>query len=134
MDQGPLVSDEIDAGAELVREFDKSIHGPVEVAFWLKSAESDYRYLYIASKHVHERNLWSAYAEIVKLIYRKRSPFLDPFRVKLLNANDTLARAAIEVNENFPAPIGTRLGGIMFGGRYVDDVYIYPSPLPAEVS
>jgi hypothetical protein len=39
--------EEIDAGAELVREFEK--YAPVTVAFWLKESDDEHRHLYIAS-------------------------------------------------------------------------------------
>jgi hypothetical protein len=37
MDQGQLVSEEIDAGAELVRRLDQYV--PVKAAFWVKDSE-----------------------------------------------------------------------------------------------
>ena len=37
MDQGQLVSEEIDAGAELVRRLDRYV--PVKAAFWVKDSE-----------------------------------------------------------------------------------------------
>jgi len=121
--------DEINAGAELVREFDK--YEPVKVAFWLKAGDDEYRYLYIASEGIEAGNKTAAYIEVLRLADKIQSPFLDPFRVKLLTAKDPLAEAAAEVNERFAGRMATRFGGRSFGGVSVDDVYIYPSPLPA---
>jgi hypothetical protein len=117
--------EEIDAGAELVREFDK--YAPVKAAFWLKAGDEDYRYLYIASEQIDGANIDVAYGEVLRLADKIASPFLDPFRVKLLNASDPLAKAAAEVNERFAGRMATRFGGRSFGGVSVDDVYIYPS-------
>ncbi|MBL8800174.1 MAG: hypothetical protein JNM56_40200 [Planctomycetia bacterium] len=131
MDQGPLVMEEIDAGAELVRAFDK--YAPVEVAFWLKASDEEQRYLYIASDQIKDTNLGAAYGEVLRLAQRLSSPYLDPFRVKLISAANPLAQAATEIHRRFPGRLATRFGGRLWGRVSVDDVYIYPSPLPATV-
>src|SRR5947207_15032852 len=100
MDQGPLVIEEIDAGAELVREFDK--YKPIKVAFWLKASDDEHRYLYIASEQINDTNVGVAYREVLRLANQMQSPYLDPFRVKLISAEDPLANAAAEINRRFP--------------------------------
>ena len=131
MDQGPLVTEEIEAGAELAREFDK--YEPVKVAFWLKASDDDHRFLYIASERIDDTNFDVAYGEILRLAQKMQSTWLDPFRVKLINGGDPLSRAALAIHQRFPGRLATRFGGNMFGGVSVDDVYIYPSPLPAAL-
>lgn len=123
--------EETDAGADLVREFDK-FH-PVKAAFWLKASDEVHRYLYIASDSIDDTNFDVAYGEVLRLVDKQRSPYLDPFRVKLISADDPLSKAALEIHQRFPGPMATRFGGKSFGGLNVDDVYIYPSPLPAAV-
>jgi hypothetical protein len=132
MDQGPLVTEEIEAGAELVREFDK--YEPVKVAFWLKASDEDHRFLYIASEHINDTNFAVAYGEVLRLSDKLHSIYLDPFRVKLIGADDPLARAAVEIHQRFAGHTAARIGGKVFGGISIDDAYIYPSPLPACVS
>lgn len=132
MDQGPLVIQEIDAGEELVRAFDK--YEPVKAAFWVKASDEEHRYLYIASDGINDTNFDVAYGEVLRLASKMQSPYLDPFRVKLISAEDPLAKAAVALNERYPGPARTRFGGKSFGGISVDDVYIYPSPLPAAAS
>jgi hypothetical protein len=129
MDQSALVIEEIDAGADFLREFDK--YEPVKAAFWLKSSDEDSRYLYIASERIDDKNFDVAYGEVLRLANQLRSPYLDPFRVKLINIDDPLAKAATDVLTRYPGRMPTRYGGKSFGGTSVDDVYIYPSPLPA---
>ena len=131
MDQGPLVIQEMNAGAELAREFDK--YQPVKVAFWLKASDDAYRHLYIASEQINDANIDLAYGEVVRLASKIESPFFDVFQVKLISAEKPLAKAAYELRERFPSRMGNRLRGTLFGGRMIDDVYIYPSPLPAAV-
>jgi hypothetical protein len=130
MDQGPLVSEETEAGADLVREFNN--YAPVDVAFWLKQSDDDFRYLYIASKGIEANNLHLAYKEMLRLANKIQSPYLDPFRVKLIDSENPLAKAALEIRRHYPGPMATRLGGGRpFGGISIADGYIYPSPIPS---
>jgi hypothetical protein len=62
-----------------------------------------------------------------------QSIWLDPFRVKLIPGDDPLAVAAASMLQRFPGPLPTRIGGGRFDGVTVDDVYIYPAPLPTTV-
>ncbi len=125
MDQEPLVSEEIDAGAELVRQLDKYV--PVKAAFWLKDSEEGQWYLYVASDEINDRNLDVVYGEVLRLAGQMASPDLDPFRVKLIPAGDPLAQAALDIHRRYPRPMATRFGGKSFGGMSVDGVYLYPA-------
>ncbi len=127
MDHGPLVEKEADAGAELVRELDKVY--PVKAAFWLKASDEEQRHLYIASESIDGATIVAAYREVLRLAKTLKSDGLDPFRVKLIGAQNPLAEAAMEINNRFPGTMATRLGGTTFGGISVDDVYIYPPAL-----
>jgi hypothetical protein len=127
MDQGPLVIEEIEAGAQLVREFDR--YAPVKAAFWLKASDEDQRYLYLASDRIDDTNFDLAYGEVLRVAGEIQSPYLDPFRVMVISGDDPLALAAAELNNRFPGRLPTRFGGTRFGGLTVDDVYIYPSPI-----
>jgi len=131
MDTWSLVIEEIDAGAKLAREFEK--FKPVKVAFWLKASDEDHRYLYIASDGIDDTNFDLAYGEVLRLATKMHSIYLDPFRVKVISADDPLAKAAMDIHDRFPGRMATRFGGKSFGGISVDDVYIYSSPLPAPV-
>jgi len=129
MDQGPLVNEEIDAGLKLALGFNE--YQPVKAAFWLKAVDEQNRFLYIVSEQINDENYDVAYGEVLRLAGKIRSPYLDPFRVKIVNAEDPLAKAAVEINERFPGQIATRFRGKYFGDTGIDDVYIYASPLPA---
>ena len=125
MDQGPLVIEETEAGAELVRRLDKSI--PIKAAFWVKDSEEGQWYLYIASDQINDKNLDLAYAEVLRLAWEMSSPYLDPFQVKLIPISDPLAQAALDFHSRYPGTMATRFGGGNFGGMGVDGVYIYPA-------
>ncbi len=131
MDQDSLVMEVIDAGAELAREFNN--YNVVKVAFWLKASDDEHRYLYIASDQINDSNFDLAYGEVLRLTSMMNSIYLDPFRVKVIGADDPLAKAAVEILKRFPGRLPTRFGGTMFGGVFVDEVYIYPYPLSSPV-
>lgn len=123
MDQSPLVSEETDAGAELIQAFDKSYQ--VKAAFWLKASDDDYRYLYIASDAIDDSNVGTAYGDVLRLVSQMQTPYLDPFRVKLISGNDPLTLAAIQ--KRSAGRFRTRVGSGIFGGLSVDDVFLYPA-------
>ncbi|OJW08363.1 MAG: hypothetical protein BGO49_13275 [Planctomycetales bacterium 71-10] len=119
------MSEEIQAGERLLREFDA--YEPVHVAFWMRKSDEDERYLYIASDRINSGNIDVAYSEALRVAQKLGSPYMNPFRIKLINSSDRLARAAIVERDRFPAPLPARLGGKSFGGVDAADVYIYPA-------
>src|SRR4051812_10810904 len=125
MDQDALVTEAIDAGAALIAEFDKFM--PVEVALWLRPAESSQWYLYIASPQIRDVSLDQGYREVLRLAGRMPDPGLDPFQVKLIPSDAPLARASLEIRRRFPGSRPTRLGHKYLGGIVAEEVYIYPS-------
>jgi hypothetical protein len=131
MAESSLVTEEIDAAAQLVSAFGNQ--RPVKAAFWLKGADDHQRYLYIASDAIDVGNLFDAYLEVGRIARAMQSPWLDPLRVKLIAGDDPLALAATNILKKFPSPLPTRIAGGRFGDVTVDDVYIYPPSLPATV-
>ena len=128
MDREPLVIEQKDAGRRFLAEFHK--HYPVQAAFWLLESEATRWYLYVASDQITDDNFDVAYGEVMKVSETIRDPWFDPFRVKLIGADDPLARAALDVLRSYPGSLATNFNGTRFGGVSVDGVYIYPSPLP----
>lgn len=130
MAQNLLLREQIDAGAELVREF--HTYMPVRAAFWLTIPEDYYRYLYIATEGVDEGKLDLGYDEVLRLGQAMNSIYLDPFHVKLIGTQDSLAKAAVAKNERSDSEaLGTRMGSHMFGGVFIEDGFLYPVNLQA---
>ncbi len=132
MDQGPLVIEQIDAGSRFLREFQKYI--PVDVAFWLKESDDGDYSLYVASDQITDDNFDIAYGEVLQIGRRLRDPMFDPFQVKLIGTDDPLAKAALEINRRYPGPCPTRFHGKAFAGQVVEEVYIYPAPVPVPTA
>jgi hypothetical protein len=100
------------------------------VAFWLKEGEEGEWSLYVASDQITDDNFDVAYGEVLRIAGQLRDPPFDPFQVKLVGADDPLAKAALDINRRYPGPVATRFHGKVFGGLPVEEVYIYPSPIP----
>lgn len=131
MGQELLVSEQIDAGDRFVRDFNDYV--PVSVACWVNPTESDNLFLYIASDEISDSNIDVAYGEVLRRLGAKRSQWLDPFQIKLLNSSDPIARDAIQIRDRYPAKIPIRCKDSSIGGMSIDAAYIYP-PLPVVKS
>ncbi len=119
-----LVNEQIDAGADFVRDFNDYV--PVSVACWVIPAESDNVFLYIASDGIDDNNFDVAYGEVLRKLSGKKSQWLDPFQIKLVNSSDPIAHDAIEIRNRYPASLATRYGGSSIGGMSINRAYIYP--------
>jgi len=132
MDQGPLVKEQIDAGARFLAEFQKYV--PVQAAFWLKESDEGIWSLYVASDQITDDNFDLGYGEVVRITAALKDPWFDPFQVKLIGTDDPLAEAARDLLRRFPGRVPHRFPGQTFGGVAVDEVYLYPSPLPVPTA
>lgn len=130
MGQKALVTEQIDAGERLIRGFTKTF--PVSAAFWLMARESDEWYFYLASDQINDANVDLAYGEVLRLVRPNQSLWIDPFQVKVVATDAPVAKAALDVMRKYPAQIPTRYHGRLFGDLSVDEVYIYPLPLPVS--
>src|ERR1700676_5368738 len=127
MDPSPLVNDQVEAGARFLAEFQKYV--PVKAAFWLKDSDEREWYLYVASDQITDDNFDVAYGEVGRIAGELRDPLFDVFQVKVLGADDPLAKAASEINGRYARPVATRFHDKMFGGLAVEEGFIYPSPM-----
>jgi hypothetical protein len=132
MDQGPLVIDQIDAGARFLGEFQK--YTPVLAAFWLKESDEGEWNLYVASDKITDDNFDVAYGEVIRISGELRDPLFDPFQVKLIGPDDPLAKAALDIHRRYPGRVATRFHSKVFGGLQVEEGYIYPSPIPVPAT
>jgi hypothetical protein len=129
MDQGALVTEQINAGASLIREFDR--YAPLRTAFWLKGTEDGQWYLYLVSDRIDDSNFDAAYGEVLRLTGFRSTLWLDPFQVKVAGLDNPVAKSVLDVQSDFPATLGSRLRNLRLGDVNVDEVYIYA--LPATV-
>lgn len=133
MYQRPLVTENIEAGAQFIQAFHKLM--PVKIAFWLKASGEDEPWeLYIASESIDAAELGKGYRQVSRLIRDMRTIWLEPYRVKLISGDDPLALAFMDMQQQVPGSLPTRLSGGRFADLTVDDVFIYPLPVAETVA
>lgn len=125
MDQKVLVTNEIEAGANLIRELGE--FAPIKAAFWLKRDEEDQKKLYLASDRFNWADRPAAYREVLRILSGAPTGLLDYDEVSLLPGDDRWVAAAEEWSGG---RVGTKLRSTSFAGEYITEAYIYPSPLP----
>ncbi len=126
MDQSPLVTEQINAGARFLAEFGKYV--PVQVAFWLRESDEPYWKLHVVSDKITDDNFDVAYGEVLRIHVAMGDPYFDPFEVKLIGSNERLAKAAMDLQKQYSGHIPARLLGKAIGGVAVDELYVYPAP------
>ncbi len=124
MDQGILVSEQKDAGRELIGRIGHS--RIVQVAFWLKAADATKWHLYLALQGIDNTKIREGYGELLKVVDEMRNPYLDAFRLKLITADHPLARDVMDLNRCYPGNPGFSYDTSYLGGMGIDGVYIYP--------
>lgn len=130
MDQGPLVTEQIDAGAELAHDFNAK-YKPLQAVFWIKESEEKQWNLFLASDQIDDSNFERAYGEVHELLRGKSHVWLDPFQVKVAGINHPIVKSVLDILQRYPAQLPTRLRGRMLGGQFVEDAYIYALPISA---
>jgi hypothetical protein len=84
VDQDPLVTEQTEAGARFLGEFQK--YYPVQAAFWLYHGEDGGWRLYVASDRITDENFDDAYKKAVQAARAINDPWFDVLRVKLIVA------------------------------------------------
>ena len=130
MDSNALVIEQIKAGEGLIEKLRSYLR--VEAAFWLNPADEGQWALYIASPEIDKNNFDLAYGAVIRVAQEMKTPYIDPFQVRIIRVSDPLTQAAIKANQKYPGNIATRVRGKPFGGTPVEEAYIYPSQLPAS--
>ena len=129
MDQGPLVVEQIESGAELVSRLRN--HFNVEAAFWLKAEDDGPWYLYVAVPQLGDSTVGGAYGEVLRVAAEMPEPKIDPFQVKIIGADGPVARAVLELQQRYPGRIRPRHQGLRLAGVSTAEIYLYP---PAAVT
>jgi hypothetical protein len=129
MDPDPLVTEQVDAGARFLVELEKTM--TVTVAFWLKRPDHDSWNFYVAPDRSLHDNQGVAAGEVLRVALAMADPNLGFLQVRRINSDDPLARAALDYQRLYPGkPV--RLRDRVFGDIAVDEVYIYPAPVPVS--
>lgn len=72
-----------------------------------------------------------AFAQVLRIVRPGESLWIDPFQVRVVGTDALVAKAALAVMKKHPGRLPTRYHGRQFGDLSVEEVFIYPVPLPA---
>jgi hypothetical protein len=126
MAKATLVGQEIDDGFKLIQEL-KSKNFDITAAFWLKRDEDSSWYLYIASKDVDDRTKPPAYQTVREAMRALGDDlWIDPFQIKVISANDPMARDLVATQERYPRAVTSHYGGTRLGDAWIEEAYVYP--------
>jgi hypothetical protein len=132
MDQGPLVSEMIEAGARFLPEYDK--YAPLVAAFWLKDSDSGNWNLWLASKKVTDRNFDVAYGEVIRLARGMGYPAVDAMQVRVARMYEKEVKAVLAEQARRGAAHPFRLWQEVASGAYFEEAYVYPALVPATAA
>jgi hypothetical protein len=124
MDQAVLVSFDIENGKKVVDALDREGKAP-NVALWAKLPDYENFRLVIASDQLDQSSSRSGYSEINAAmknagisVHRQPSIFLRPMDNPFIQ---DLRRVFASASDTY----GMRLGGQMFGDKYLEDAFVY---------
>jgi hypothetical protein len=129
MDSGPLVSEEIEAGAKVLAELQKTLS--VATAFWLKLPEKNSWNFYVVADRSRDHDQGSTGGEVLRVVLEMRDPNLSFLQVQTIRPDHPLARSALDYQRLYPGK-AIRLRDRVFGEMGIDEVYIYPSSVAAS--
>ncbi len=125
MDHELLVDEQIEDGKSLLLQLvDDGFD--VEVAFWARTSEEGLWFFYIGSTSVLTMGLADAYRAVYEVLRRISDTPISISSIKIIDPNNPISRAAIEVRDRYPARQPNRYHGQRLGNLAIEEAYIYP--------
>jgi hypothetical protein len=125
MDYELLVDERIDDGRSLLAGLVEDGFD-VTVAFWAKTSEEGRWFLYVGSTTLRTMSVGDAYRALYGALRRIPSTWITLSDLKIVDADNPVARAAIEVRDRLSARLPTRYKGERLGNLAIEEAYIYP--------
>lgn len=128
MDQGTLVTEEIEEGRRLIKELNDA-GVPVVAAAWVKEDEGGLWYLYLVTPLVPEGgDAREAYGRVNEVIRAMQEPLgFDPFQIKVVNPSEPFGRVIRELHGRRGGKVPVRPDPGRLGDRSIEAAYIYPA-------
>ncbi len=133
MDTVTLVDGQIDDGQRLLDRL-REEGVDVRAAGWLKPVETDRWSLYIATPVVDERGSTEAYRQVLGALRSLGSDWIDSSDVWLVGTKHPAARDLLDIRQRSPDWVPARSRHPLLGGTSAEEVYVYPSAKPVEVT
>jgi hypothetical protein len=126
MDSNSLVGWEIDAGQRVIRQLVQDGF-PVDAALWIKTADSAFWSLLIASPVVGEKGPAGAYRDLQSSLQRLEGTPVSISDVTLIGRDDPIIRDIATGQTRHPGRLPARYAGKQLGDTTIEEAYIYPS-------
>ncbi len=126
MDQITLVDKQIDDGRRFVERF-AADSNPVRAAFWVKTAEEELWFLYVASDIIDRDGPAAAYRAVHASLRKLGDSWVASSEIKVVSPSSPIAKDVLAIMERYPGRLATHCGGKTLGSMVVEQVYIYPS-------
>ena len=124
MDQETLVGLEIKSGADIVKILDEAGFR-VNVALWATFPEYGDPRLVLASRRFDQSDLLAAYESVLGALRKHGvSPHQRP-SLLILKMKDPFIQGLRKIFAQTKSVLGMRLGGQSWGGRFIEDAYVY---------
>jgi hypothetical protein len=124
VDTSTLVSYDIENGKEAVDALDKDGKGP-NVALWAKLPDYENWRLVIASDRIDQSSSRTGYSEINAALEKAGIPIRREPSIFLRPMDNPLIRDLRRTFASAADTYGMRLGGQMFGDKYLEDAFVY---------
>ncbi len=124
MDRATLVAIDIAGGRTVVDALERA-GLKLNVALWAYLSEYEDVRLVLASEHFDQTHSRQAYARVRKVLQEAGVSSMSIPPLLILRMTDPLVRGLRETFGNAADVEGMRLGGQSFGGRFIEDGYVY---------
>lgn len=126
MDQGTLVSAQIEAAGRFLEEFAKTT--PVVAAYWVEEDEGGSWTLFIASDPMDAKDIQRNYTEVMRISQELNDPNFAPFSVTIVGLDNPMVRAVLDIYKGHSAKIPLRVRWRRVGDVYIEDAYLVRGP------
>jgi hypothetical protein len=130
MDQEVLVDRKIEDGGRLTWRL-VADGLALTTAFWVKMVDEGFYRLYIALPLLPAGKIGEAYGRVYASLSKLSGMELTLSEIKLVGADDPLARAVLDIQRHYSARIAKWMRPGMLGGVDIEKLYIYAVPKPS---
>jgi hypothetical protein len=124
MDQAVLVNFDIENGKDVIDALDRDGKTP-NVALWAKIPDYEDWRLVIASDRLDQSSSRSGYTEINEAIKKAGISIHRQPTISMRSMDNPFIRDLRRVFASAADTYGMRLGGQIFGGKYLEDAFVY---------
>lgn len=119
-----LVSFDIENGKEVIDALERDGKNP-NVALWAKLPDYESWRLVIASDRLDQKSQFSGYSEIVEAMDKAGIPIHRQPSILMCPMDNPMIVALRSIFASAASTYGMRLGGQVFGDKYLEDAFVY---------